>query len=156
MWAQLILIPIIVIIFIKTTLFACALLVGRHLNIKSMFGYGSTSIGSGPSNNGRFTTNNRANNCTHSTTAENKAAQIPAAPTINFNVNFSHPNPSIIDSNQTIRSNNFLFNRGNLKLNSKQENNFIEMLKNKENDSVDSKDCNDLIVRKSRHRTLSI
>lgn len=157
MWAQLILVPIVLIIIIKTTLLACALLVGRHLNIKSMFGYGSTSIGSGPSNNGRFTTNNRTNNCTHSTNTEPTAAQIPAAPKINFNINFLQPSPSTFDSKNLMGSNNFSFNRGNLKLNHRQENDLISMLKHKENDSVDSsKNCNDLIVEKPRHRTLSI
>lgn len=156
MWAQLILIPIIIIIIIKTTLLACALLVGRHLSFKSMFGNGSTSIGSGPSNNGRFTTNNRTNNCTHSTIKEHTVAQIPAVPKINFNINFLQPSPSTTDRNNFIGSNNFLFNRGNLKINHKQENDLISMLKNEDIDSVDSNNCNDLIVKKPRHRTLSI
>lgn len=156
MWAQLILIPIIVIIIIKTTLLATALLVGRHLNLKSMFGYGSTSIGSGPSNNGRFTTNNRANYCTHSTVTEHTAAQTPAVPKINFNINFLQPSPSTIDSNNFLGSNNFSFNRNNLRINHKQENDLISLLKNKDIDSVDSNNCNDLIARKPRHRTLSI
>lgn len=156
MWIQLILIPIFVIIIIKTTLLACALLVGRHLNIKSMFGYGSTSIGSDPSNNRKFIPNSRTNNCTQSINSEHAAAQIPAVPKINFNINFLQPSSSTIGGRNIAESSNFLFNRDNLKMNYNQENDLISMLKNKEIDSVDNINCNDLIVKRPRHRTLSI
>ncbi|XP_050541170.1 uncharacterized protein LOC126905484 [Daktulosphaira vitifoliae] len=45
-WTQIVMIPIIIIVVIKTLLYSCALLVGRGLSMKSMFGFGDTAINS--------------------------------------------------------------------------------------------------------------
>lgn len=147
MWAQMCLVPIIVIIIIKVMLLSCALLVGRNLTMKSMFGYGETSIGSGPTNKG-------TNNSTHPMNlAQSPVTQIPEVPKVNFNINLFHPSSSI-DYGKRIEDTSFSFDN-ELKMKSNKQNNLISMLKNKVNDSVDSKECTDLTVKRHRHRTMS-
>jgi len=67
---------------------------------------------------------------------------------LNFNINLFHPSPT--ENTQLPYDDKF-------KINYAKERKLIEMLKNKEIDSVDSKDLNDLNIKKApRHRTLSI
>jgi len=146
-------VPIIVIIIIKVMLLSVALLVGRSLSIKSMFGFGNTSIGSG------VPTSNRTNNCvTHPTSSAQQAvAQTSEVPKVNFNINLFHPSQSI-DNEQggrMLRNSYYSFN-DELKINYIKRNDMISMLKNEANDSVDSKERKpNLTVKRHRHRTLS-
>lgn len=131
-------------------LLSCALLVGRSLNMKSMFGYGGTSIGSGPINNG-------ANNSTRPmTSTQNTVTQRPELSKVNFNINLFHPSSSI-DYGKIINDTSISFgNKANeLKMKYNKQNNLLSMLKNKVNDSVDSKECTNIIEKKHRHRTMS-
>ncbi|XP_001949547.1 uncharacterized protein LOC100164865 [Acyrthosiphon pisum] len=147
--AQVILIPIIIVIIIKTVFLSCSLLVGRGLSTKYLFGYGDATIGAEPTNNDQYTTNKRINNSFHPMiSAQHTAPQIPALPNVNFNINLSHPSP-----NENTRSSRY---DDKFKINYAKESNLIAMLKNRENDSVDSKDFKDLIKKAPRHRTLSM
>lgn len=122
--------------------------------MKSVFGYGGTSIGSGPTINEQHNTNNRANNKINlSTSEQSTAAHVPQVP-VNFNINLFHHSQSMNDNVKTIKNNSFLINN-RLKTNSKNSVNLIEMLKNKDNDSVDSKYCDSLTVKRRNHRALS-
>jgi len=150
-WAQVILIPIIIIVIIQTVFLSCSLLFGRGLSTKYLFGYGgySTKIGAAPTNNDQCTRNERINNSFHPTTsAQHTTPQIPALPNVNFNINLCHPNLT-----KNTRSSRY---DDKFKINYAKESNLIEMLKNKEIDSVDSKDFKDLIKKAPRHRTLSM
>ncbi|XP_025192442.1 uncharacterized protein LOC112592552 isoform X2 [Melanaphis sacchari] len=147
-WAQIILIPIIIIITIKTIFLSCALLVGRSLSMKYIFGYGGSTIGPGPTGNDYCKTNDKINNSFHPTTsAQHGIPQISELPKVNFNINLFHPSPT--------ENSHFSFN-DKFKINHVKESNLIAMLKNKEIDSVDSKGFNDLSKKAPRHRTLSI
>lgn len=147
MWAQMFLVPIIIIIIIKTMLLSCALLVGRQLSMKSLFGYGGTSIGSRPTNNG-------SNNSTHPMIpAQSTIPQIPEVPKVNFNINLFHPSSSI-DYGNRIKDSSLPFDN-KLKMNYNKQNNLIAMLKNEVNDSVDSKESTDRVAKIPRHRTMS-
>lgn len=140
-------VPIIIIVIIKLMLLSCALLVGRSLSMKSMFGYGGTTIGSGPTYNG-------TNNSTHPMNlAQSPVTQIPEVPKVNFNINLFHPSSSI-DYGKRIKDTSFSFDNELKKKYNKQKN-LISMLKNEVNDSVDSKECTDLIAKRHRHRTMS-
>lgn len=147
-WAQIILIPIVIVIIIKTILISSALLVGRSLSMKYIFGYGGTSIGPGPIGNDQFKTNDRIHNSFHPvTSAQYTNPQIPELPKVNFNINLFHPSPT--------KNTHFAFD-DKFQINYAKESNLIAMLKNKEIDSVDSKGFKDLSKRVPRHRTLSI
>jgi len=125
------------------------LLVGRGLSTKYLFGYGGATVGSGPTINNQYMTNERINNSSQPTTsAVHTTPQIPGLPNVNFNINLCHPSP--IENTRSSRYDN------KFKINYAKDRNLIEMLKNKEIDSVDSKDLNDLIKKAPRHRTLSI
>ncbi|XP_060841892.1 chloride channel CLIC-like protein 1 [Rhopalosiphum padi] len=148
-WAQLILIPIIIIIIIKTIFLSTALLVGRGLSMKYIFGYGGSTIGPGPTGNHQCRTNDRINNSFHPVpTIQHTTSQIPELPKVNFNV---------FNLGST-ENTHFSFEPINdkFKINYKKESNLIAMLKNKEIDSVDSKSFNGLSKKAHRHRTLSI
>lgn len=142
-------------------LLAIALLVGRSLSMKSVFGYGGTSIGSGPTNNEQLNANNRTNYNTHPTThpttsVQPTVAHVPQMPKVNFNINLFHHNQTVENSKVMSKNTSFLIKNG-LKANRNNPNYLIEMLKNKEIDSVDSNNCGSLTVEKHiRHRTLSI
>ncbi|XP_060861303.1 uncharacterized protein LOC132938467 [Metopolophium dirhodum] len=147
-WAQIILIPIVIVVIIHTVFLSCSLLVGRGLSTKYLFGYGGAKIGAEPTNNDQYTTNKRINNSFHPTTsAQHTTPQIPAFPNVNFNINLCHPSPT--ENTRSTHDDKF-------KINYAKESNLIAMLKNKEIDSVDSKDFKDLIKKAPRHRTLSM
>lgn len=149
------LVPVIIIIVIKTMLLSCALLVGRNLSMRSIFGYGSTSIGSGPSNNDNSNTNNRANQSsgpTHGTSNQHAIIQQPQIPKVNFNINLFHPSSSIDHTNK-IRDNS-LFSFGTQKMNHIENKTLISMLKNKDIDSVDHIRTKEPKV--GRHRAMSM
>lgn len=155
-WTQIFIVPIIIIIFIKSFLLAIALLVGRSLSMKSVFGYGGTSIGSGPTNNDQNNTNNRTNSNIQPTTGVlPTVTHMPHIPKVNFNINLFHHNQAI-DYSKTMEKKTYLSINNKLKTNEKYPNNLIEMLKNKEIDNVDSKYDDSLAVKRYRHRTLSI
>lgn len=138
-------------------LLACALLVGRHLSMKSIFGYGSTSIGPGPSNTEKLNSNISSPNVnTHPTTsAQCIYPQSPDKTNVNFNINLFHPSSNNFSRN-LMRDASFSIKKM-LKINHTNESNLIAMLKNKEIDSVDSSKSNKCLkAKKSRHRTLSI
>lgn len=148
-WAQIVLIPIVIVVIIHTVLLSCSLLVGRGLSTNYLFGYGRSKIGAEPTNNGQYTTNKRINNSFHPTTsAQHVTPQIPALPNVNFNINLCHPSPT-----ENTRSSHY---DDKFKINYTKESNLIAMLKNKEIDSVDSKDFKDLKKKAPRHRTLSM
>lgn len=143
-----ILIPIVIIIIIKTIFLSSALLVGRSLKMKYLFGYGDSTIGSEPTNNTQYMTNKRINNSfLPATSAQNTTTQLPQLPKVNLNINLFHPIPT--QNTQLSYDNKF-------KINYTKESNLIAMLKDKEIDSVDSKDFNTVTKRAPRHRTLSI
>uniref|UniRef100_A0A2S2P515 Chloride channel CLIC-like protein 1 n=1 Tax=Schizaphis graminum TaxID=13262 RepID=A0A2S2P515_SCHGA len=149
-WVQLILIPIVIIIIIKTIFLSTALLVGRSLSMKYIFGYGSSTIGREPTDNHQCRINDRINHSSHPvTTAQHTTSQIPALPKVNFN---------IFNLGGSTENTNFSFEPINdkFKINYRKESNLIAMLKNKEIDSVDSKGFNGLGKKAPRHRTLSI
>lgn len=151
MWAQLILVPLIIITIIKTMLLVCGLYLGRHLSLKSMFGYGSTTIGPGPSSAGGLNSNPNIN--THPLTSA-QYMKTPDKTHVSFNINLIHPSQNNLSGN-LLRDASFSI--GNeLKINHKKESNLISMLKNEEIDSVDSKNNRRLKVKTPRHRTLSI
>jgi len=142
------LIPIVIIIIIKTIFLSSALLVGRGLRMKYLFGYGDSTIGSEPTNNNQYMTNKRINNSFLPTTsAQNTTTQLPQLPKVNFNINLFHPSQT--QNTQFSYDNKF-------KINYTKESNLIAMLKDKEIDSVDSKDFKNLKKKAPRHRTLSI
>lgn len=92
-------------------------------------------------------TNKRINNSfLPATSAQNTTTQLPQLPKVNFNINLFQPSPT----------QNTKFSYDKFKINYTKESDLIAMLKNKEIDSVDSKDFNDLTKRAPRHRTLSI
>lgn len=145
-------IPIIIIIIIKALLLSCALLLGRQLNMKSVFGYGGTSIGPESTSNRGFNKNTiTKDNSSHPIAS----VQHPQLPKMNLNFNFFHPNSS---NNKVILPDdyNLVFNRKCNKINQNIEHDLASMLKDKDNDSVDSKISEELIKIKPRHRTLSI
>lgn len=145
-WAQIILIPIVIVIIIKTIFLSCSLLVGRSLSMKYIFGYGSSTIGSEPTSNDQYNTNKRINSFHPITSAQNATTHIPELPKVNFNINLFHPSPT--ENTQFSFDNKF-------KINYAKESNLIAMLKNKEIDSVDSKGFNNPTKKVRRHRTLS-
>ncbi|XP_025412459.1 uncharacterized protein LOC112684937 [Sipha flava] len=154
-WAQILIVPIIIVIFIKSFLLAIALLVGRSLSMKSVFGYGGTSIGSGPTINDQNNTYSRTNNNTQPTTRVLPTiTHMPQIPKVNLNINLFHPS-NIVDDCKKIENNTSFLINNKLKTNKKNLSNLIEMLKNKEIDSVDSKNADSLAVKRYRHRTLS-
>lgn len=147
-------VPIIIIIIIKTLLLSCALLIGRNLSMKSMFGYGSTSIGPGPTNNERCAANDKINNSIHSMVSEQHIpTQMPEMPKFNFNINLFTPNSSFSHQNFS-KDTSFKVNKENI-IDDEANNSLISMLKNKEIDSVDNKNIY-LVEKRRRHRTLSI
>jgi len=142
------LIPIVLIIIIKTMFLSSALLVGRSLSIKNLFGFCDSTIGSEPTNNSQYMTNKGINNSfLPATSAQNTTTQLPQLPKVNFNINLFHPSPT--QNTQFSYDNKF-------KINYTKESNLIAMLKDKEIDSVDSKDLNNFTKRAPIHRTLSI
>lgn len=149
------LIPIIIIIFIKTMLISCTLFVGRQISMTSFFGHGSTSIGSEQIHADRLITNNRTQNSSRPM-GEYTVPHIPEMPKVNFNINVFQPIPSSIPTNNKQKISSF---DNQFKINNKKaELNFLSMLKNEENDSVDNKNkCfDDLRENQLRPRTLSI
>lgn len=146
-------IPIVIGIIIKAMLMSCALLVGRHISMTSMFGRGSTTIGPEQTHADRLITNNRTHNSS-CPTGENTVSQMPEIPKVNFNINVFHPSASSIPTNNKNKNsssdNQFKIN------NKKTEFNFLSMLKNVDNDSVDNKFSDDRRVNQLRPRTLSI
>lgn len=152
-WAQLIMVPIIIIIIIKTMLLSCALLVGRNLSMKSIFGYGGTSIGAAPTYNDTSVANNK----THSSfcPAQYAIPQTPETPKVNFNINLFHHSSSI--SNRKSRRDISFSYDNELQYKCARENDLTAMLKNEENDRVDSKNVDNVTAKKrKRHRTSSI
>lgn len=147
-------VPIIIIIIIKTLLLSCALLIGRNLSMKSMFGYGSTSIGPGPTNNERYATSENINNSIHPVVSSQYIpTQMPATPKFNFNINLFHPNSSFSHENFNKDTS---FSIDNEKVTNYEANNsLVSMLKNKEIDSVDNKNMDYPVGKRRRHRTLS-
>jgi len=136
--AQIILVPIIIIVVIKTLLLSCALLVGRSLSMKSIFGYGGTSIGQRPANNEKYESSNITNNDARpNNSAQYIDTRIPELPKFNFNINLFHPS-SNIDHRNSRRDTSLSFN-----------NDLISMLKNKDIDGVDSKGLNNEIEKKT-------
>lgn len=153
MWAQLIMVPIIIIIIIKTMLLSCALLVGRNLSMKSIFGYGGTSIGAAPTYNGNFVTNDRTHSSVHP--AQYAIPQTPETHKVNFNINLFHQSSSI--SNRKSRRDISFSYDNEVQYKCTRENDLIAMLKNEEIDRVDSKDVDNVTAKKrKRHRTSSI
>lgn len=147
-------VPIIIIIIIKTLLLSCALLIGRNLSMKSMFGYGSTSIGPGPTNNERCATSDKINNSIHPmVSAQYIPTQMPATPKFNFNINLFHPNSSFSHQNSS-KDASFSINDKNI-TNHEANDSLISMLTNEEIDSVDNKNIYP-VEKRRRHRTLSI
>lgn len=144
-------IPLVIIIVIKTIFLSSALLVGRSLSTSYLFGYdGNSTIGPTPSNNNQLNTKNKTNNSFQPTASvQNPTTQISKLPNINFNINLLNPSPS------PNRYTHFSID-DTFKMNNTKHNNLIAMLKNKEIDSVDSKGFNDLMKKVPRHRTLSI
>lgn len=144
-------VPIIIIIIIKTLLLSCALLLGRTLSMKSIFGYGGTSIGSEPTNNRSTKNMITKDDISHPITS----VQHAELPKMNLNFNFFHPNSS--DNKMVLPEDyHFAFNSKFNMRNQKIEHDLPSMLKNKVNDSVDSKISEEFIKIKPRHRTLSI
>ncbi|VVC33531.1 Hypothetical protein CINCED_3A021676 [Cinara cedri] len=151
MWAKFIIVPIVIVIIIKTMLVSLALLVGRYVSMKSIFGYGSTTIGPEQTHSDRFTTSSKIDNNIRSTASgQHTFAQMPDIPKVNFNINFFHPSSDNMDNRIKCNNNQFKLNF------KKNESNFISMLKNEDNDSVDNTSVNDLRLNKPRSRTLSI
>lgn len=141
-------IPLVIVIIIKTIFLSSALLVGRSLSMKYIFGYGDTSIGPGPIGNDQCKTNDRVNHSFHPvTSAQHTTTQIPELPKVNFNINLFHPSPT--------KNTSFAFD-DKFQISYAKESNLIAMLKNKEIDSVDSKGFKDLSKKVPRHRTFSI
>lgn len=141
-------IPIVIVIIIKTIFLSSALLVGRSLSTKNLFGYGSSTIGSGQAYNDQLMGNKRTDNTFNpKSSVQNLTTQIPQLPKVNFNINLLHPSPT--------QNTPFSYDE-KFKINYAKESNLIAMLKDKEIDSVDSKDFNKPLKKAPRHRTLSI
>jgi len=84
-WAQIIMIPIVIVVIIQTMFLSCSLLVGRGLSTKYLFGYGGATVGSAPTNNNQYMTNERINNSFQPTTsAVHTTPQIPGLPNDNY------------------------------------------------------------------------
>jgi len=120
--------------------------------MKSVFGFGSTTVGS------EIPINNRTHNSgTYlPSSAQRAGVQMSSEiPKVNFNINLFHPNQNIDHGRGRKLKNTYYSFDDELKINYKKQNNLISMLKNEANDSVDSKDHKDLTVKKRLHRTLS-
>jgi len=151
-WMQLILVPIVVLIIVKVMLLSCALLVGRSMNMKSVFGFGDTSIGASvPVND---TTVN--DSITSTSFAQHTIPQTPEVPKVNFNINLFHSGQSADYGRGRAQRNTYYSFDKELKIDYKKQNNFVSMLKNETNDDVDSKDCQKLTIKRRQHRTLSV
>lgn len=149
MWIRLILVPIIIFIIIKTMLLSCALLVGRSVSMKSIFGYGSSTIGSGPSSNIERADQNNRNRPGQST-----ATQKSELPNVNFNINLFQPSP-IANRNQT--NNTSLLYGNPFEINGNKKKNTVKpMLENLSVESVDGIVPRITTRTTRRHRTLSI
>lgn len=140
-------------------LLSCALLVGRNLSMKSIFGYGSTSIGSGSSKNENANKNIRAKQSrggqTHGNLAQHIIDHQLQIPKFNFNINLFHPSSSVDRENKIGDNNLFAFDNEKIK-NRIDNETLISMLKNKDIDSVDNVRPKELTVRGHRHRTMSM
>lgn len=136
-------------------LLACALLVGRSLSMKSIFGYGSSTIGSESSNYNREpVANNGTNQRSHFiTSAQHAVTQLPKIPNVNLNINLFHPTQSLVQ-NKSREDSAFSFGY-NSKIKCSRDSDLISMLKNKDIDSVDSNNFDNSITKRPRHRTMS-
>lgn len=120
--------------------------------MKSMFGYGSTTIGPEQPYTNKLNTNNVTDNSSLLTEfIQTASSQISEIPKYNFNINLFRPNS--FDNNIEKKK------KGNkqLKINfSEKEDNLILMVKNEDNDNIDSKGLKDKYLNQLRPRTLSI
>ncbi|XP_050438362.1 uncharacterized protein LOC126844303 isoform X2 [Adelges cooleyi] len=91
-WTQVIMIPIIIIIVIKMLFLSCALLVGRGLSMKSMFGMGDMSVGS-ESRNMNAGNNTFKQSCDVCTTARPNSTALPEFDQQKLNININLFNP---------------------------------------------------------------
>lgn len=134
-------------------LVACALLVGRSMNMKSVFGFGDTSIGACvPAND--TTINDSISPMSFA--QHTFAPQTPEVPKVNLNINLFHSGQSIDRERGRAQRNTYYSFDNELKINYKKHNNLISMLKNEVNDSVDSRNSQELTIKRRRHRTLSV